>query len=86
MPHFRLAALSARAQEFRGGEGGGSDLRLPLDRPTRIGRAVGNDVQLPANWIQISSNHCSLLYDTEQVGGAGGLGLASTHDDSAAAG
>ncbi|PSC76899.1 phosphatase 2C 6 [Micractinium conductrix] len=66
MPHFRLAALSARAQEFRGGEGGGSDLRLPLDRPTRIGRAVGNDVQLPANWIQISSNHCSLLYDTEQ--------------------
>jgi hypothetical protein len=67
MPTFRLVATSQRSQAFHGGADGGSNLALSSGRPLNIGRAPGNDVQLPPDWIQISSKHCIVSFSPEQV-------------------
>ena len=67
----------AAAAGAKGGAAGGSseqapescDLALLTNQPTRIGRSPDNEIQLPASWIQLSTFHCQLTYQPEEVRG-----------------
>ena len=52
--------LVAAAGQFAG-------RRMPLNKPIRIGRAAGSDIQYPGNVPGISGNHCTLTPTAEGV-------------------
>ena len=60
---YKLVALSDLARSYVGG-GGGPELELWTHKPVPFGRGVQpkTGYRFPAEWAQISSNHCSFTF------------------------
>lgn len=63
---YTLRACSDKAKSYHNDSTGGCDIPLCTSNETQVGRGVNgpSDFVLPIDWVQISTRHCRLYYES----------------------